>query len=168
MYEVGLALACRPPSDVLLIRDDHSPFLFDVSTIPHITMNFDNVQEARTILRSALIDRIREGDLIMDARVELAVSQLTDDEFRLLQIFGGLQPNQGVDIRLSIGDTKVLSESDARGIDGLLRKRLIKVFGAARDGGLLYRTTEFGYAIARVAEKRIKVFDTVESQNPDA
>lgn len=37
MYEVGVALACRNPSDVLLIRDDKERFLFDVSTIPHIT-----------------------------------------------------------------------------------------------------------------------------------
>ena len=35
MYEVGLALACRHSSEVLLIRDDHDDFLFDVSTIPH-------------------------------------------------------------------------------------------------------------------------------------
>ena len=31
MYEVGIALACRPPSDVLLVRDDQEKFLFDVS-----------------------------------------------------------------------------------------------------------------------------------------
>ena len=34
MYEVGLALACRHPSEVLLVRDDDDPFLFDVSTEP--------------------------------------------------------------------------------------------------------------------------------------
>ncbi len=28
MYEVGLALACRQPSEVLLVRDDHEKFLF--------------------------------------------------------------------------------------------------------------------------------------------
>lgn len=33
MYEVGLALACRQPAEVLLIRDDRDRFLFDVSTI---------------------------------------------------------------------------------------------------------------------------------------
>jgi hypothetical protein len=33
MYEVGLALACRQPGEVLLVRDDKAPFLFDVSTV---------------------------------------------------------------------------------------------------------------------------------------
>src|SRR6266498_4784321 len=41
MYEVGLALACRQPSEVLLIRDDNERFLFDVSTIPHKIIDFD-------------------------------------------------------------------------------------------------------------------------------
>jgi hypothetical protein len=34
MYEVGVALAARQPSEVLLVRDDRKRFLFDVSTIP--------------------------------------------------------------------------------------------------------------------------------------
>src|SRR4030067_1371975 len=35
MYEVGIALACRHPSEILLLRDYHDKFLFDVSTVPH-------------------------------------------------------------------------------------------------------------------------------------
>src|SRR5438552_2510987 len=40
LYEVGIALACRMPSEVLLIRDDNDKFLFDVSTIPHQKLDF--------------------------------------------------------------------------------------------------------------------------------
>ena len=36
MYEVGIALSCRQPEEVLLVRDDDDKFLFDVSTIPHM------------------------------------------------------------------------------------------------------------------------------------
>src|SRR5262249_28411935 len=36
MYEVGIALAARLPSEVLLVRDDNKKFLFDLSTIPHL------------------------------------------------------------------------------------------------------------------------------------
>ena len=57
MYEVGLALACRHSSEVLLVRDDHDAFLFDVSTIPHTTINFANksVAEGVTVLPVILI-----------------------------------------------------------------------------------------------------------------
>lgn len=43
MYEVGIALACRMPSEVLLIRDDSKKFLFDVSTIPHMPIDFSKM-----------------------------------------------------------------------------------------------------------------------------
>jgi hypothetical protein len=168
MYEVGLALACRPPSDVLLIRDDDKPFLFDVSTIPHLTLDFDDTSIAQKALRSAIYDRIRESSLIRDARVEIAVSQLADDEFRLLKIFSHLEPNQGVDLRLSVANTKILSNPDARGIDGLLRKRLIEVFGATADDSLVYRTTEFGYAVAQLAAEKIQIYGHEENAEPDA
>src|SRR6266542_3542020 len=38
MYEVGIALACRQPQEILLIREDNDRFLFDVSTIPHMRL----------------------------------------------------------------------------------------------------------------------------------
>lgn len=40
MYEAGLALASRHSSEVLLIRDDKERFLFDVSTVPHMHLDF--------------------------------------------------------------------------------------------------------------------------------
>ncbi len=51
MYEVGIALACRQPSEVLLVRDDEDKFLFDVSSIPHKKINFTDVSTAISDLR---------------------------------------------------------------------------------------------------------------------
>jgi len=80
MYEVGLALACRQPQEVLLIRDDHDQFLFDVSTIPHMTLDFTDVAEARNSLHVALVARLRERDLVHDARVRRAIDGLSSEE----------------------------------------------------------------------------------------
>ena len=52
LYEVGLALACRHPSEVLLIRDDYEDFLFDVSTVPHKNLNFTDEAGATEQLRN--------------------------------------------------------------------------------------------------------------------
>jgi hypothetical protein len=46
MYEVGLALACRQPSEVLLVRDDRARFLFDVSVVPHMQVDFTDKERA--------------------------------------------------------------------------------------------------------------------------
>ncbi len=76
MYEVGMALACRSPSEVLLVRDDSKRFLFDVSTIPHMTIDFADVNAAISELRNALGDRVKESQLINDARVQIAARTL--------------------------------------------------------------------------------------------
>ncbi|MEO7862940.1 MAG: hypothetical protein ABIU05_21375, partial [Nitrospirales bacterium] len=68
MYEVGLAIASRQSAEVLLIRDDKSPFLFDVSTVPHKHIDFSEPTAARSILRSEIEARLREVDHVHDAR----------------------------------------------------------------------------------------------------
>lgn len=65
MYEVGVALAAKQPSEVLLIRDDKKPFLFDVSTIPHQTIDFTQRDSAIRELRASLADRVKESHLIL-------------------------------------------------------------------------------------------------------
>ena len=50
MYEIGIALACRQPADVLLLRDDTDKFLFDVSTVPHMHLDFVDIERARSEL----------------------------------------------------------------------------------------------------------------------
>src|SRR3990172_2644030 len=85
LYEVGLALACRPSSEVLLIRDDHDEFLFDVSTIPHKTIDFTNVNDARKVLIEELYGRLREQRFHNDARVRLAIDSLSGEEITLLK-----------------------------------------------------------------------------------
>lgn len=86
LYEVGLALACRHPSEVLLIRDDHDPFLFDVSTVPHETIDFVTDRAAAIVtLRTALAGRLKEQSFERDARVSLAIDQLTAEEVVLLK-----------------------------------------------------------------------------------
>lgn len=86
MYEIGLALACRQPQEVLLIRDDKERFLFDVSTIPHMHLNFGDNEKARDLLRDELIARLKERDHFRDARVQLAIAQLTAEELKFLEL----------------------------------------------------------------------------------
>ena len=84
MYEVGVALACRQPHDVLLVRDDKDKFLFDVSTIPHMTIDFTDVVAARAALNGALAARLQEQTYVNDARVRIAVASLSNTELTLL------------------------------------------------------------------------------------
>lgn len=84
LYEVGLALACRLPEEVLLVRDDQDKFLFDVSTVPHVNVNFADPSRATTVIAEALGDRLRAQGFSHDARVTLAVAALTNKELDIL------------------------------------------------------------------------------------
>ncbi|MHB8091202.1 MAG: hypothetical protein ACYDH8_06345 [Syntrophales bacterium] len=70
MYEVGLALACRHPSDVLLVRDDKDKFLFDVSTVPHMHLDFTEPAKACAELQTELLARLKEQDFIITSAIK--------------------------------------------------------------------------------------------------
>ena len=89
LYEVGIALACRNPVDVLLVRDDHDPFLFDVSTVPHVTLDFTDTDRAVRLLSEQLQARIQEQNFVTDARIEIAFASLSPAELHWLWNMNG-------------------------------------------------------------------------------
>jgi hypothetical protein len=84
MYEVGLALACRQPVEVILVRDDDEPLLFDVSTIRVIRIKGHEFDQIKCI-RQAIQDRLRERDLIKDMRAVKVVESLSKHELAFIR-----------------------------------------------------------------------------------
>lgn len=165
MYEVGLALACRNPSEVLLVRDDSKKFLFDVSTIPHLTIDFANEAMAIKSLRDALTDRVAESDLIDDARVGIAAQALTEDEVHLLRVLKVLGPKQSR--LLSDPEDGLLSLPTAHGLDGLIRKGcIISKAVDSKSGGVFYALNDFGRALADRAEDMPQVDRLTTNDSP--
>lgn len=155
MYEVGVALACRSPSEVLLIRDDSKKFLFDISTIPHIQVDFAAQSSAIVALRTAIDDRLRETMFLHDARIQMLARTLTADELRILAILARLQPNRGMDLTMEgLGQ---LSNPDERGLSGLLQKGCAKALAVnAETDGIFYALTPFGSALAKAVDSFLK------------
>lgn len=144
MYEVGLALACRQPSEVLLIRDDHEPFLFDVSTIPHLTVDFEDREATGQCIAQELRARIGARELLQDARTEIAISTLSREEVDGLQNMEQLEPGQ------MWGRIPSKSGLDVMGmvmIPRLLDKGIIRLAGVSKEGYPVYLPTPFGRAI---------------------
>ena len=158
MYEVGLALACRHPSDVLLVRDDKDKFLFDVSTVPHMHLDFTDIEKARAALQTELLARLREQNYLSDARVKLAVASLSNQEIKLLSQLAELPEGQarGWDV----GGT-VLSVYEAA-IMRLLDKRLITLVGKFEKGFPGYQPTQLGRIVAGIARSGLPQFHSAE------
>lgn len=148
LYEVGLALACRQPTEVLLIRDDTDKFLFDVSTIPHITLDFSKTEDSTAALRDVLEERLRERDYLNDARVKLAASSISFEEAEVLKQLADLEPGRvwGRPTPLEKGAVDFQAMS---AIPRLLDKQLIKV-GGEYAGQPAYVPTQLGRVVANV------------------
>lgn len=100
MYEVGIAVSCREPHEILLIHDDTDRLLFDVMTIPHVRIDFVDEVAARVQLTSALRMRLAEQNHLNDARVELAIRTLSYDELSTIKFFLQCWPRQGFGFEL--------------------------------------------------------------------
>ena len=139
MYEVGIALACRQPEEVLLVRDDNDKFLFDVSAIPHMQLDFTNFADARSKLKQALRERLRSQFYVRDARVQRAFRSLSVQEFEVLQSF-----KKDVDQPLAFPEGSTVNFRWMAAIPRLLDKQIIELTGALDGKDLVYRLTALG------------------------
>jgi hypothetical protein len=140
MYEVGLALASRQSGELLIIRDDKAPFLFDVSTVPHMHVDFTDPL-AKAILSEALVARLKEVDHVRDARLALAAATLTATERVILKVFSEYDMNSTFFLK----QTSITAND---GLSRLLDKQLIRSAGISQDRHGLFRWTTLGRTLA--------------------
>jgi hypothetical protein len=69
-YEVGMALAARQPSEVVLVREDHKELPFDLNSYPITSFEPDDYSGSIDIIQRTLQHRIDDRDLTKDLRVE--------------------------------------------------------------------------------------------------
>lgn len=146
MYEVGIALACRQPADVLLIRDDDDRFLFDVSTIPHLKIDFTNIDGARRQLSQVIELRLREQRRLNDVRVDIAVAALTAEEIAQLKTVANRGPEHVWSKQNNPYTFSVLAR--------LADKQIIRMVAEVpEDSRAAYQLTEIGWEVAKRATK---------------
>lgn len=163
MYEVGLALASRHPSEVLLIRDDRAPFLFDVSTVPHKHVDFSDSTAARKELATELTARLAEIDHLNDARLAMAVATLTPGERYMLADLAKYGMKE-------VFWFKKGNLATAVALPRLLDKQLLRAVYATRDGTTTFQWTVLGRILAANIEKilpRLPLGQVEEEQHGD-
>jgi hypothetical protein len=151
MYEVGLALACRQTTEVLLVRDDKERFLFDVSTIPHLHLDFANHTKARQELQEQIIGRLRERNFLLDARVQRASASLTNAEIQVIEECAKYKPPNVFGYK----ETGSVNFLTAEALPRLCDKNVIRLVAKWEGGGAAYQWTELGYSVATLVTKHI-------------
>lgn len=153
MYEVGIALACRQASEILLIRDDHHRFLFDVSTIPHKFIDFAQPEKARKELAQELVGRLKEREYLDDARLQIAIASLTGEELDAIKAFAGNTLEQ----IFWANEQNLLTMA---ALPRLLDKQLLKTVATTDDGKVAFAWTTLGYEVARSVKTLLPIVKT--------
>ncbi len=157
MYEVGLALACRQPSEVLLIRDDQEKFLFDVSTIPHMKIDFSDKDSAKMALQNELCARINMRNHINDARVQSVIARLSQEELTLLKS----RADYSATTIWGFRDTGSVNFLAMAGMPRLLDKGIIRVVGKFDEGHPGYQLTALGNVVAKLVQSGLRELKAV-------
>lgn len=150
LYEVGLALACRHSSEVLLVRDDEDKFLFDVSTIPHRKIDFTDTETARKVLTEELLGRLREQKYQLDARIRIAIDSLSAEEIVLLKQMNKYDATT-VWGREVMGIASWYSLATQR----LLDKRIIRLAGEFEGDRPAFRFTSLGFVVHQLVNHHL-------------
>jgi len=161
MFAVGLALACRQASEVLLVREDQDRMLFEASTVPSLRLEFSRPPAARARLAEKLRGCLRETELVNDARVHAAVAGMTGEERQLVAEWG------------AVGGDKVywLAEENPYSMTALSRlldKELIRTAGVTHEGHAMFMWTRLGKAAAENIDRLlpVAVFPPPPEQEP--
>lgn len=143
LYEVGLALACRQPVEVVLVRDDDDALLFDVTTIPTTHFDPDDVVTSAGIIRSLLNDRLAERALQADLRVQGTLESLSQFELNVIR------QNRHLQVLSWSGSS--LPAAVAMALPGLLQRRILRLALPLDPSGIArYEWTTFGRVIVEL------------------
>ncbi len=147
MYEVGLALACRQPVEVILIRDDDDNLLFDIAHIPVTKHNPENIEKSRNLLKKLILDRLHERNIECDLRVHKILECLSHDEIQMISEYSeeetiSTQTDFDRKIRpfLHYKDSHKENKSFTEAVRHLILSTLAKVLPKLVEKGLLRRT----------------------------
>jgi hypothetical protein len=169
MYELGLAHAVKSPAKVLVVRDDSKRLLFDVSSIPHITLDFASQSVARERITRLLADRLRESESIEDIRLRAIVDGITQPEFVVLMNLHTSGKSDPLDLTVPTSRGRVLPMDTRHALQTLRDAGLIRSHLKRDPPGVLYSLTERGKrAVVAVARAWPRAPSPAAGANPSA
>ena len=135
------ALASRPPVEVVLARDDGHPLLFDITSIPVERFDPADTDGSTGRVRALLRDRLRERELLKDARAAATLEALAPFEVNIIK--------SNAEKPVLCWKSGSLPSAVALGLPGLLEKKVLRRVDPESDAyPHCYAWTTFGRAIA--------------------
>lgn len=145
MYELGIAHACRQPSEVLIFRSDHERLLFDIASVRVRDYDPDNDPiAARLAIGQAVSDALREVELQRSLTVLHIAERIGPNARQILRIVVQLGGTVVVKNHTNMGELLVAS------VEGPAHEKLCEL-GVLRGSlterptlGTYYELTQLG------------------------
>lgn len=144
MYELGLAHAVKSPAQVIVLRDDREKLLFDVSSIPHTTIDFTDVDDAKSTITRLLCDRIEEGDKVVDIKLRSFLASMTPDELGVLERLATCPQDKCMDLTIQVSGHQLTPMPTNAGLIGLRSAGLVRAHHFQESNVPLYSLTARG------------------------
>jgi hypothetical protein len=144
MYELGLAHASKSPASVIILKDDHEKMLFDVSSIPHFTIDFSDNNSAKKQITEIIVDRIKEAETILDIKLIRLSKLMGPHELMALKKLAQCPPDKIMDFSFEVSKIRIVSNPDREGLAGLLPAGVIQSHIVEGSDFPLYSLTNRG------------------------
>jgi DNA-binding HxlR family transcriptional regulator len=156
MYELGIAHAVKSPSKVVIVRDDSKPILFDVSSIPHFSVDFTSIDTARETIARLLTDRLREAETIEDFKLSAFIDSISDAELSVLLRLYNDGVSAPIDLRIDTSTGKVLPLTVRDAFLSLRDAGLVRSHIISKPVAVLYSLTERGQRACRTLGRALR------------
>jgi hypothetical protein len=161
MWEVGIAHVMRLPDEVLLIRSDGDPSIFDLTQFRIFSYDPTNVPAARDLLKRLLDNRLKSIDQSKAACVQRCADAL--DPYAAGFLLGKV-PVDGREFSITTSMYNAFPVSRLFDLGTLRVSSYNVVFSRAKDQppvDIRCRITPFGRQVTELIARRMKVWDQI-------
>lgn len=147
MYEVGLAHALRQSTEVILVRSDDNPMLFDISSIRVHKYDASVPKIARKRINELITSAQKEIDTTKNLKIKMAIDLLDNDSIQLMRDFG---IGNGFTLKpLKTRDDYLVGISRTLAVQRLLELAIVRTNMDFKPGDISYLWTDFGKAVIK-------------------
>ncbi len=160
MYELGLAHAVKSPAQVVIVRDDREKLLFDISSIPHATVDFTDETGAKKVVANLVADRLREDERIIDIKLRNFLSTMTPGELHLLERLATCPPGKIMQLDTEIAGIRITPIPTNTALIGLRGTAAVQAHHIAESPTPLYSLSSRGRRLCALLGIKLAPADT--------
>jgi hypothetical protein len=159
MYELGLAHAVKSPAQVVIVRDDRAKLMFDISSIPHTTLDFGDPYAAKLVVAELIADRLRECSSVTDIKLRGFLATMTPGELELIERLAECPVGKAMRLDVEVGGRRLTPIPTNTALIGVRSTSLVHATHVEDCPAPIYALTDRGRRLCSLLNIRLAVSD---------